>query len=341
MAVARTVGRAALWPVRRLLDPRFADLNRRLHAARQEISTTTAAVEEVSSDVNAIVGGYAATSLESLTYLGRRLAELENTVAALGQAVDSLAEEQFATRIEGMVARGVDALDGPVAKLINHAEGHEGFAAQRELWLNPPLTLEHLEGDVRLGQVNERIVEVPFALRAMNDVAPGSAVLDFGCAESSVSLSLASLGYRVTGLDLRPYPFAHPNLDAVASPLEQWDAGDRRYAAVLVISTVEHVGLGWYGEGRRASDGDVRAMRRLLELSEPGALLVLTVPYGRPSVDALQRRYDRAGLDALLEGWTETDRAIVEQVDAHTWQPVEESEGHAVALVTALAPQRA
>jgi hypothetical protein len=341
MAVARTLGRAALWPVRRLLDPRFADVNRRLHAARQEISTTTAAVGELSSDVNQIVGGYAATSVESLTFLGSQLRGLETTVASLAENVGSLAEGNFATRMQGMVDRGVEALDEPVSKLINHAEGHEGFAAQRELWLNPPLTLEHLEGDVRLGQVNERIVEVPYALRAMNDVAPGSAVLDFGCAESSVSLSLASLGYRVTALDLRPYPFAHPNLDAVTSPLEQWNPGDRRYAAVLVISTVEHVGLGWYGEQRGASDGDVRAMRRLLELSEPGALLVLTVPYGGPSVDALQRRYDRVGLDALLEGWTETDRAIVEQVDDHTWQPVEESDGHAVALVTARAPQRA
>ena len=69
--------------------------------------------------------------------------------------------------------------------------------------------------------VHERIVEVPYAFRALSGLAPGSRVLDVGSAESTVALSLAALGYRVTALDLRPYPFEHPLLEVVAAPLEE------------------------------------------------------------------------------------------------------------------------
>jgi hypothetical protein len=60
---------------------------------------------------------------------------------------------------------------------------------------------------------------------------------------------------------------------------------------------------------------------------------VLTVPYGRAEVDAFQRRYDRAGLEELLEGWTIQEQMIIEQVDERTWVPVEESGGHAAAML--------
>lgn len=59
--------------------------------------------------------------------------------------------------------------------------------------------------------VTERIVEIPFVLRNL-DCPPGARILDFGCAESPVCLHLASLGYKVVGMDLNPYPFRHPNL---------------------------------------------------------------------------------------------------------------------------------
>jgi hypothetical protein len=65
---------------------------------------------------------------------------------------------------------------------------------------------------------------------------------------------------------------------------------------------------------------------------------VLTVPYGNPSVDEFQRRYDRAGLDALIAGWEQLERHVVERMDPVTWQPVADSSEHAVALVVARKP---
>jgi hypothetical protein len=109
---------------------------------------------------------------------------------------------------------------------------------------------------------------------------------------------------------------------------------------VLCVSTIEHVGLGWYGEAPQAPEADRQAVKRLAELLRPGGRLVLTVPYGRAGVDDVQRTYDDAGLDALLAGWSIESREIVRQRDERTWIPgdVADPRARAVAMVTALRP---
>ena len=81
---------------------------------------------------------------------------------------------------------------------------------------------------------------------------PGSTVLDVGCSESLVPLEFASLGYSVTGIDLRAYPLHHPNLQTFATPLEDWDT-DATFDVIVCLSSIEHFGLGTYGE--EAVDG--------------------------------------------------------------------------------------
>lgn len=345
MGLARRVGKGVAWPVRRLLDPRFQDVVRRLVDTRQAVHdegmATRVAVGSLTENVDQVVGAYAASSTETLSYLGSELRGFEGSIEQLAERVADLAgaTEQvvYTERLDRLAREGrVADLDGAAAELINFAASHRGFAAQAELWLNPPLTVAHSAGDVRLGQVNERIVEVPFAMRALGRVPVGSRVLDFGSSESTLALSLATMGYRVTALDLRPYPFEHPNLRSVASPLEAWDAPPGGFDAVLCVSTVEHVGLGWYGEDGSRENGDALAMRRLRELLAPGGICVLTVPYGAWSVDDVQRRYDAAHLDSLVDGWEVLERMVVEQRDDQTWLPVPDSESRTAAAMLVL-----
>ncbi len=60
-------GKGLTWPIRRLLDPRFHDLSERIWNTRlaleEEAQRTRSSVSE---NVDAVVGGYAATSVESL-----------------------------------------------------------------------------------------------------------------------------------------------------------------------------------------------------------------------------------------------------------------------------------
>jgi SAM-dependent methyltransferase len=347
MSGASTLRRAArgvTWPVRRILEPRFADVNRRIDYTRSELVQETRQIGSTQSQLSQDLGAMVAASGESMTFVGRELRSFEAAIAELADRMTAVehvvSDAAYARRIEAAVAGGIDALDADTARLIGFAEGHLGFAAQRGMWTNPPLTLAYRDRSVELGSVNERIVEIPYAFRALGAIAPGERILDFGSVESTVALSLAGLGYAITALDLRPYPFAHPNLEVAVSRLEDFDHEPESFAAVLCISTVEHVGLGWYGEAQLEQHADRRAMARLRDLTRPGGVLVLTVPYDPVGkVDDVQRTYDADGLSALLEGWQIEDRTIVRQADERTWIPGEPAGGErGVAMVTAVRP---
>jgi SAM-dependent methyltransferase len=332
--------RGALWPVRRLLDPRFADVARRIEYANNRAIDESHQIEARTAELGTLIGTFGAASNESLAFLGRQIREFEGALSdlteRLGAVEDAVAPAFEARRLGAVTGGGVEQLDGELAALLNYAEGHLGFAAQRGLWTNPPLSLEYRAGDVRLNSINERIVEIPYAFRALGALAPPAAILDVGSVESTIPLSLAGLGYRVTALDLRPYPYTHPNLEVAVSRIEDFEREPGSFDAVLCISTIEHIGLGWYGEAPQEQDADRRALERLAALLKPGGMLVLTVPFGRPGVDEVQRTYDDAMLDTLLDGWRIESREVVRQHDPVTWAPggQEDPEARAVALVT-------
>ncbi len=264
--------------------------------------------------------------VEASSYLGRTLREVNENMEAL-----QLRGEK--------AARAVAELNATEAKFIDFADGHEGFAAQSGLWMNPPVVLHHEKGRVRLGGINERILEIPYVFRAAATLAPGATILDVGAAESSVALSLASLGYRVTAVDIRGYPFAHPNLTVRESLLDGWPEGSR-FDGAVVLSAIEHFGLGAYGETAGKSDADLVAMRKLRELLRPGGRLFLTVPFGKRDVTPLQRIYDDASLTGLLDGFEIVDRQIGEKLGDSVWSIVAPSGRDClrVALVTAVRP---
>ena len=176
---------------------------------------------------------------------------------------------------------------------------------------------------------DERLVELSYVLRAMGQVPAGSSVLGVGATESMLSLSLASLGYEVTAVDPRPYPFRHPNLRAVANRLDEWESRESFDALFLV-----------FGHGDGSEEADLVAMRRVAQLAKSDSVLVLMAPFGRAS--GAERAYDKAGLDQLLEGWSVQDCTIVEQVDRRAWMPstdgAVDDDRRRVALVTARLP---
>jgi hypothetical protein len=301
----KSAARTAAWPVRRYLDARFKALEHLIQA-----------------DMDA--------ANEATTLLGQQLNELVG-----------LAEQPSGLYVKRIADGTVADLDEASAYLIDRATGYSGFAAERGLWFNPPVVVKHCPGDVVVSAVSERIAELPYVFRALSGIPPGSRLLDVGATESTVSLSLAALGYQVTALDPRAYPLSHPGLRVVAVNVEDWQ-DEEPFAGVICLSAIEHIGLEAYGLAEGQERADLAAMRRMRELTAPGGLLVLTTRFGEAGEDDFQRTYDRAGLDELLQGWDVNDLTVLHRQDATTWVLGEleaEQPDEAVVLVTARRPE--
>ena len=231
----------------------------------------------------------------------------------------------------------LEQLDAPRAAYLNWATGPDGYAAQAGLWFNPPVPVHHEAGAVQPLLVNERIVEQPFVFAALAELTQPARILDVGGSESTLGLSLATLGHDVTVVDPRAHRLAHPNLTHAACRLDELPAPAQRFDAAVVLSAVEHFGLEHYGLDATDARLDLAALARLRELVAPGGLLVLTVPFAQDaSVDDFQRVYDEAGLAELLRGWQVRRSLRVGRTDRLTWElGVPSRERHGVALVTA------
>jgi hypothetical protein len=325
--LARRLARPLTSPI----DGRVADINRRVEDARLHVDVEGARLDERVAELEGVVGSFAEASTEATSYVGIELGRISGLLDELGRATHGLGEpgreEHYRRRLADAVDLPLDQLDGALAGALNHAAGHRGFAAQAELWFNPPLTVELREGAARLTGVNERIVEIPFATMALGRLPIGASILDVGSAESTFPLSAASLGYRVTAVDPRGLPYTHPHLATVAGTFEDLPAPDaaERFAAVFLISTIEHVGLPAYGvtphgEVHPGEGADRELLDRVRrELLADGGMVVITTPYGYQRVTDFERTYDDGSLARLLEGWEVLERTIVSHSEPLVW----------------------
>ena len=208
-------------PITGPLDGRVADINRRVGDARNAVERQGEAVSAQVTELTRELGAFATTATESNSYVGVEMRRFEESLEALRTHIDEREAQSYVVRLNEAAEAPLERLDGAVANLINHASGHRGFAAQAGLWFNPPVTVELGEGRARLAEVNERIVEMPFAFGALARLKPPARVLEIGSAESTFALSAASLGYQVTAVDLQPIPYAHPNCARWSGPLRR------------------------------------------------------------------------------------------------------------------------
>jgi len=92
--------------------------------------------------------------------------------------------------------------------------------------------------------------------------------------------------------------------DSRIEPLTVEEGSARKFNTLISISSVEHDGLGRYGDPLDP-DGDLRAMRDLRTMLHPGGKLYLAVPVGQDTlVWNAHRIYGRVRLPLLLQGWT-------------------------------------
>jgi 2-polyprenyl-3-methyl-5-hydroxy-6-metoxy-1,4-benzoquinol methylase len=169
--------------------------------------------------------------------------------------------------------------------------------------------------------VNERIVEWPLVLSAVSK--PNSQILDVGANESLISLHLASLGHRVTALDVSDeFEFFHPNLKFLREDIRKSEFPTGIFDYVIFLSTIEHVGLD-------EKDGGWQSAKKVLAkvkswLAADGTL-ILSVPYGKKAVAPTQRVYDEATLSDLFQSYTIRTKRYFKGDQGFSWLPSDQS----------------
>lgn len=152
--------------------------------------------------------------------------------------------------------------------------------------------------------INERIIEIPFVLTELSNVAPASRILDLGCMESMLPLFMAAAGYQVTGFDFREYPYRVPNFSFVQGDILNLPFPDHEFDAVTCVSTIEHVGIGFYRDPTSEKNApDAKGIAQARRVLKRRGLFLLTVPFGKPHENNQQRVYDKLGIDRLLYGF--------------------------------------
>ena len=108
-------------------------------------------------------------------------------------------------------------------------------------------------------------------------------------------------GAAVTTIEYRRIRCEIPGLKVL--PPEEYAKAPTRFDVAVSISSIEHDGLGRYGDPIDPN-GDLRAMAEFKDLLKPGGLLLLAVPVGADAVVwNAHRIYGRKRLPLLLEGW--------------------------------------
>jgi len=143
---------------------------------------------------------------------------------------------------------------------------------------------------------------IDFFAQAWNDglmtFPPGARVLEIGSAEGDWQRPMLSIrpDLHIVGIDVRSTKHEHH----ITGDVLTHDFEPTSFDAVVAISSLEHVGLGGYGDPLDP-DGDRHAATRAWTWLKPGGLFYFDVPFGDTyQLHGKWRRYDRDALRARL-----------------------------------------
>ncbi len=148
---------------------------------------------------------------------------------------------------------------------------------------------------------SERVIENAASIKILAK-EPAKTILDVGCRYSSLPKTLARQGYQVTGLDIHPCSVKHKNFTFVQGDIRTAELASAPFDAILSISTIEHIGLGFYGEDVQP-DGDIHAVKRMHSLLNVGGRAIVTVPFGKRADRSWYRVYNTGRILDLFRDW--------------------------------------
>lgn len=123
-------------------------------------------------------------------------------------------------------------------------------------------------------------------------------VLDVGSTESLLIYELMHRGYRVQGIDQRPYQEKniYTTICDIMDKIEYLGI----YDYIVAISTIEHIGLGAYQDATN-NYGDKISMNNLHKILKPNGYFIITVPNKHLGTDT-GRGYSYQDFEKLIKG---------------------------------------
>ena len=168
----------------------------------------------------------------------------------------------------------------------------------------PELPLEWRD---RWPRLNDRTEHLPFDAHYIYHTAWAARVLAATKPVRHVDISslayfstLCSAFVPIEFYDYRPAGIVLSNLTCGAADLCRLPFEDRSLHSLSCMHTLEHIGLGRYGDPLDAQ-GDLRALAELQRVLAPGGSLLIVVPVGRPRVQYNAHRiYDPQAIECAL-----------------------------------------
>lgn len=164
--------------------------------------------------------------------------------------------------------------------------------------------------------VSERILEYALCFARLG-VKPTQkvSILDIGCYYSNFPISLASMGFDVYGIDIMPYELTHPNFTFIQDDVRDYNFGKKKFDVVTCISTLEHVGLGDYGD-RKEKSGDLKTVEAVKKVLKKNGVFIITVPFGIRSTTTSHRSYNWADIMKLMKGFDILEKEFFVEKDS-------------------------
>lgn len=123
--------------------------------------------------------------------------------------------------------------------------------------------------------------------------------------------TLVSAFVPVDYYDYRPANLHLSNLSSGHCDLTRLDFADESLASLSCMHTVEHIGLGRYGDPIDPS-GDLKAIGELKRVVKPGGDLLFVVPVGRPKIKFNANRiYSYAAIIDYFSGFRLQDFSLI------------------------------
>lgn len=119
------------------------------------------------------------------------------------------------------------------------------------------------------------------------------------------AVCIANGAQHVTTIEYNPIQSNVARISAIT--VAEFQQNPSTFDALVSISSLEHDGLGRYGDPI-SPDGDLRAMRECRDMLKPGGKFYLGMPFGHDYlVWNAHRVYGSIRLPRLLDGWTVLD----------------------------------